>query len=353
MVGGRWKSAIDGGAWARSRTEMLILPKASVQCWFITIGQESVPEKRQKVNLASLFFYFLVSVGITHWVINNQTKLGPSFTSTSVWPKTSNCFVKVKHISLSPCLTAVHNHDHHHHCHHHHLDCCLPPCCPAWRTGRWCTCRCPAGTWRSPTWRACKQQLGCNHAPILNDSGLIKLEQFIFFVPTQSFHGHLQSRDIFWCSSGAPKVIVTKFPILEQTCKLYSTNTHCCVVCNTQVLTRGSHTPPSCPGNLGEPQGREIYRGRSGAPGTPATSSSSSTWPSPSWSWCSDRGEERTEEELGVRVALDVEQRDPRHALLRYLGGQDQHEDLDQHDDLDHHLDQQGDLDQGSMIIRN
>ena len=86
--------------------EMLILPKASVQCWFITIGQESVPEKRQKVNLASLYFYFLVSVGITHWVINNQTKLGPSFTSTSVWPKTSNCFVKVKHISLSPCLTA-------------------------------------------------------------------------------------------------------------------------------------------------------------------------------------------------------------------------------------------------------
>ena len=63
MVGGRWKSAIDGGAWARSRTEMLILPKASVQCWFITIGQESVPEKRQKVNLASLYFYFFGCCG--------------------------------------------------------------------------------------------------------------------------------------------------------------------------------------------------------------------------------------------------------------------------------------------------
>ena len=42
---------------------------------------------------------------------------------------------------------------------------------------------------------------------------------------------------------------------------------------------------------------------------------------------------------MGVRVALDVEQRDPRHALLRYLGGQDQHEDFDQHDDIDQHED--------------
>ena len=30
-----------------------------------------------------------------------------------------------------------------------HRDCCRPCCCPAWPTGRWCTCRCPAGTWHS------------------------------------------------------------------------------------------------------------------------------------------------------------------------------------------------------------
>ena len=115
MVGGRWKSAIDGGAWARSRTEMLILPKASMQCWFITIGQESVPEKRQKVNLASLYFYFLVSVGITHWVINNQTKLGPSFASPVSDIKYRNVLWKS---NTSPCRHAwLHNHDHHHHFH--------------------------------------------------------------------------------------------------------------------------------------------------------------------------------------------------------------------------------------------
>ena len=58
---------------------------------------------------------------------------------------------------------------------------------------------------------------------------------------------------------------------------------------------------------------------------------------------------------MGVRVALDVEQRDPRHALLRHLGGQDQQDDLDQQDDIDEQddLDQQGDLDEGSRIIRN
>ena len=52
---------------------------------------------------------------------------------------------------------------------------------------------------------------------------------------------------------------------------------------------------------------------------------------------------------MGVRVALDVEQRDPRHALLRHLGGQDKQDDLDQHEDLD----QPDDLDLGPRIIRN
>ena len=94
------------------------------------------------------------------------------------------------------------------------------------------------------------------------------------------------------------------------------------------VLVPGWFVPDTLAGDAHVVVQGELVAVQHGRPGKPVGLHPALT-PSPDWlaeratgidgSLQADRGEQRAEEELGVRVALDVQQGDPAHALLRHL----------------------------------